>query len=341
MTGPREEIMQTRRSFSKQTLATAVLAAGGILPARVLAAPAVKTVRLADQPGAEVDYAAVWIAEGLGYFEEEGIKIDRRSYANGPAAMLDFPNQSIDAVMAAIVPFMQFAARGGEFKLIMSLTKYNAPLVGPKKYTSYKELDGKRIGSPGIGTVHDAVLGYVEETQQIRLQHVFAKITDFAVMIEKGEIEGFIGWEPASAATIALNPALHYIAQLPPIPNMESLGLVFQPKIAKDDPDLIVRFVRATLRGVDFIKANSKEKTAELVAKKMNDAKAQPVVVNALGSVKLTDPRLDMASTRILLKVIAKQGKIPPDLVADVDSWIGKYLDYSFLDRAEASLKKT
>jgi NitT/TauT family transport system substrate-binding protein len=223
----------------------------------------------------------------------------------------------------------------------MSLTKYNAPLVGPKKYTSYKELDGKRIGSPGIGTVHDAVLGYVEETQQIRLQHVFAKITDFAVMIEKGEIEAFIGWEPASAATIALNPALHYIAQLPPIPNMESLGLVFQPKIAKDDPDLIVRFVRATLRGVDFIKANSKEKTAELVAKKMNDAKAQPVVVNALGSVKLTDPRLDMASTRILLKVIAKQGKIPPDLVVDVDGWIGKYLDYSFLDRAEASLKKT
>ena len=78
-------------------------------------------------------------------FEAEGIKIDRRTYANGPAAMLDFPNQSIDAVMAAIVPFMQFAARGGEFKLIMSLTKYNAPLVGPKKYTSYKELDGKKV----------------------------------------------------------------------------------------------------------------------------------------------------------------------------------------------------
>jgi NitT/TauT family transport system substrate-binding protein len=334
--------MQTRRSFSKQALTTAVLAASGGLPAAAWAAPpAVKTVRLADQPGAEVDYAAVWIAEALGYFDAEGIKIERHTYANGPAAMLDFPSQSIDAVMAAIVPFMQFAARGGEFKLIMSLTKYNAPLVGLKKYASYKELDGKNIGSPGIGTVHDAVLGYVEETQQIKLQHVFAKITDFAVMAEKGEIEAFIGWEPASATTIALNPALHYIAQLPPIPNMESLGLVFQPKIAKDDPDLIVRFVRATLRGVEFIRTSPKEKTAELVAKKMNDAKAVPVVVNALGSVKLTDPRLDMPSTRILLKVIAKQGKIPAELVSDVDGWIGKYLDYTFLDKAEASLKKT
>src|SRR5271166_3238114 len=334
--------MQTRRSFSKQALTTAVLASGGGLPAAALAAPsAVKTVRLADQPGAEVDYAAVWIAEALGYFDAEGIKIERHSYANGPAAMLDFPSQSIDAVMAAIVPFMQFAARGGEFKLIMSLTKYNAPLVGLKKYSSYKDLDGKQIGSPGIGTVHDAVLGYVEETQKIKLQHVFAKITDFAVMTEKGEIEAFIGWEPASAAAIALNPALHYVAQLPPIPDMESLGLVFQPKIAKDDPDLIVRFVRATLRGVEFIRTNPKEKTAELVAKKMNDPKAVPVIVNALGSVKLTDPRLDMPSTRILLKVIAKQGKIPAELVRDVDGWIGKYLDYTFLDKAEASLKKS
>jgi NitT/TauT family transport system substrate-binding protein len=332
--------MQTRRSFSKQALATAAVVAVGGLPVRGLAAPAAATVRLADQPGAEVDYAAVWVAEALGYFKDEAITIERHTYANGPAAMLDFPNGSIDAVMAAIVPFMQYAARGGEFKLIMSLTKGNAPLVGLKKYTSYKELDGKNVGSPGIGTVHDAVLGYVEETQHIKLNHVFAKITDFAVMTEKGEIDAFIGWEPASATTIALNPALHYVAQLPPIPNMESLGLVFQPKIAKEDPELIVRFVRATLRGIAFIKAGPPEKVAELIAKKMNDPKAQPIVLTALGSVGLTDPRLDMASTRILLKVIAKQGKIPADLVADVDGWIGKYLDYSFLDKAEASLKK-
>src|SRR5262249_4105358 len=155
----------TRRSFSKAVAAGAIAAAIVPVPStrRLMAAGSVTTVRLADQPGAEVDYAAVWLAEGLGYLEEEGIKIDRRSYANGPAAMLDFPSGSIDAVMAAIVPFMQFAAGGGQFKLIMSLTKGNAPLVGLKKFKSYKDLDGQNIGSPGIGTVHDAVLGYVEE----------------------------------------------------------------------------------------------------------------------------------------------------------------------------------
>ena len=84
---------------------------------------------------------------------------------NGPAGLLDLPSGSVDAVMAAIVPFMQFAARGGEFKLVMSLTKGNAALVGLKKYTSYKGLDGKKVGTPGIGTIHDAVLGYAEQTR--------------------------------------------------------------------------------------------------------------------------------------------------------------------------------
>ena len=297
----------------------------------------IDTVRLADQPGAEVDYAAVWVAELLGYFEKERIKIDRRTYANGPAAMLDFA--SLDAVMAAIVPFMQYSARGGEFKLVMSLTKGNAALVGLKKYTSYKDLNGKKVGSPGIGTIHDAVLGYAEKTYGIKVERVFGKITDIAVMIEKGEVEAFIGWEPASANALAQNPNIHYIAQLPPIPNAESLSLVFQPKLAKDNPDLIVRFVRATLQGIDFIKKNPKEKTADLVAKKMNDPKAQPIALMALGSVDLTDPRIDMPSTRLLLKTIADQGKIPPEFAKDIDGWVGKHLDYSFLEKAEASLK--
>ena len=299
----------------------------------------VTTVRLGDQPGAEVDYAAVWIAEGLGYYEQEGIRIERKTYANGPAALLDMPSGSVDAVMAAIVPFMQFVARGGDLKIVMSLTKGNAALVGLKKYTSYKQLDGKKVGTPGIGTIHDAMLGYAEQSMGFKVERVFGKITDIAVMIDKGEVEAFIGWEPASAAAIAQSDKLHYIAQLPPIPNAESLELAFSPKMVKENPDVVFRFVRATLRGIEYIRTQPKEKVAELLAKKMNDPKAVPVILNAMGSVILTEPKLDMPSTRIMLQTIAKQGKIPEDLVKDADGWVGKYIDYSYLEKAQASLK--
>jgi NitT/TauT family transport system substrate-binding protein len=333
--------MASRRALMRQIGALTILPVAGsaILRASAIAQGS-KTVRLADQNGSEVDYAAVWVAELNGYYEQEGIKIDRKTYPNGPSALLDINN--LDAVMAAIVPFMQYVARGGDVRIVMSVTKGNAPIVGKKQYKSVKELDGKKVGTPGIGTIHDAVLGYIQQTMGIKYEHVPAKITDVAVMIQKGEVEAFIGWEPASAQAIALAPdLLHYVQRLPPIPNSESLQLAFTPAYVKDNPDTVEKFVRATLKGINWIKANGNEKTAELIAKKMNDPKSYDVNFNALGSVDLTQPRLDMPSTRIWLTTIAKQGKIPEDLVKDVDGWVGKYLDYSFLDKAEAVLNKT
>jgi NitT/TauT family transport system substrate-binding protein len=297
------------------------------------------SVRFADQIGSEADYANVWVADALGYFAEEGIKIDRKTFSNGPEGLLHLANGEIDMMVGGLAPFMQAAARGQDFKMLMSVTKYNAPLVGKRDFKAYKDLNGKVVGSPGLGTVQDAVLSYVEKTQNIKFKRVFAKVSDFGAMVDKGEIDAFVSWEPAAATALKLNAKLHYIAQLPPIKNAESLELIAQPQFVKDYPQAIAGFVRATLRGIEWIKKNPREKTAEIVAKKMNDPTAVPVVLNAMDSIVVTDPRVDMPSTRIILQTIADAGKIPPEYVKDIDGWIGKYIDYSYLERAEKSLK--
>lgn len=322
--------------IGRALLALGLAAAAGIAAAQ----PKPAVVRLADQPGAEVDYAAVWVAELNGYFKEEGITIDRRTYANGPAALLELPSGNVDAVMAGLSPIMQFAAGGGQFVMVASLTKGNAPIVGRKQYKSYRELNGKRVGTPGLGTIHDAMLFYIEKTEGLKFERVPGKITDIAVMLDRGEVEAFIGWEPASAAAVSKAKDAHYIAQWPPIPNAESLDLVFHPRIAKENPDLVVRFLRAMLRGMEYIKSHSKDDVAAIVAKKMNDPAARPVARMALDSVAVTDPRLDMPSSRIILTTIAEQGKIPKELVKDVDGWLARYLDYSFLERAQKSPRR-
>lgn len=297
------------------------------------------TVRFADQIGSEADYANIWVADALGYYAQEGVKIQRLTFANGPEGLLHFANGEVDMMVGGLAPFMQAASRGQEFKMLMSVTKYNAPLVGKQQYKSYKELNGKDIGSPGIGTVQDAVLSYVEKTQNVKFKHVFGKVSDFATMADKGEIEAFISWEPAAATAIRQNGKLHYVEQLPPIKNAESLELIVHPKFVKDNPKAVDGFVRATLRGMEWIKKNPPEKTAEIVAKKMNDPSAVAVVVNAMKSIIVTDPRVDMPSTRIILQTIADAGKIPPEYAKDIDGWVGKYIDYSYLERAEKSMK--
>lgn len=310
----------------------------GISYAPLAAAKHLQVVTIGDEPAAQVDYAAFWVAREMGYFADEGIKVDEKTYANGPAGMLDFANGSLDFELAAITPFMEYVAHGGNLKILMSVTKYNAALVGPKKYHSYAQLNGKRIGDPGLGTIHDAVLSYIEQTQHLHFQRVFAKVTDAAVMMEKGEVNAFIAWEPAAALAIKQDPKLHYIVQRPPIKNMESLEIVAQPSLVKKDPEVCYHVVRAILRGMQYIKTHPKTDTAKLIAKTMGGQKAIPVILHAMGSVLVTNPKVDLPSTGILLRTIAKQGKIPEHFVKDTNAWVGQYLDYSFLDRAEKSL---
>ena len=123
-------------------------------------------------------------------------------------------------------------------RIVMSVTKGNAPIVGKKQYKSFKDLNGKKVGTPGIGTIHDAVLGYIQQSQGLKFEHVPAKITDVAIMIQKGEVEAFIGWEPASAAgrRAGARTCCTTSSALPPIPNSESLQLAFTPTLRQGEP---------------------------------------------------------------------------------------------------------
>jgi ABC-type nitrate/sulfonate/bicarbonate transport system substrate-binding protein len=222
--------------------------------------------------------------------------------------------------------------------MIMSVTKYNAPLVGAKKYKSWKDLNGQKVGSPGLGTVQDAILSYVEKTQHIKFHRVFAKVSDFAVMAEKGEIAAFISWEPAAATAISQNPNMHYIEQRPPIKNAESLEVIVSPDFVKKNPKAVEGFVRATLKGMKYIKENPLEKTAKIVADKMNTPNGVPVVLDAMKSIDVTDPRIDMPSTKLILTAVIDAKKIPASFGKDIEGWMNQYLDYSYLEKAEKDI---
>lgn len=296
------------------------------------------TIRLGDEIGSEADYANIWAADALGYYAQEGIRIERHTYNNGPEGLLHFANGEIDMIAAGLAPFMQMAARGQQFRMIMSVTKYNAPLVGAKKYGSFKDLNGQRVGSPGLGTVQDAILSHVEKTQGVKFNRVFAKVSDFAVMVGKGEIAAFISWEPAAATAISQNPALHYIEQKPPIRNAESLEVIVTPDFVKQHPKEVEGFVRATLKGMQYIKQNPGEKVAKIVADKMKTPDGVPVVMNAMKSIDVTDPRVDMPSTKLILRAVIDAKKIPESFGQDIEGWMNQYLDYSYLDKAEKEI---
>jgi NitT/TauT family transport system substrate-binding protein len=319
-------------------LLTCVLLALVGLPELTHAQGKTITLRVGDQVGSELDYGAFWIAVEKGYLKEEGITHVRKTYANGPLTLLDFNKGDLDMVMAGLGPYIQAAAQGSEFVMLMSITKGNAPIIARPEIKSPKNLAGKKVGSPGLGTIQDTMLSLYEKQHGIKVEHVPTKITDLVAMLEKSDVVAFTGWETVAATTVLKVKGAHYLAPWPVVPNAESLEVVVSRKLAQSDPNAVLGLTRALVKGMRYYEKHE-EDALRILAKAMNVPEAMEIAKLGKGQIKLTDPYLDQKSSQIIFQALLDTKKILPDKLASFDEFTKRVLDYSFLKKAEESLK--
>jgi len=302
------------------------------------AQPKTLTLRVGDQVGSELDYGPFWIAVEKGYLKEEGITYTRKTYANGPSTLLDFNKGELDMVMAGLGPFIQAAAQGADFVMITSITKGNAPLIARPEIKSPRDLNGKKVGSPGLGTIQDTMLSLYEKEHGIKVEHVPTKITDLIAMLEKSDVVAFTGWETVAATTVLKIKGAHYLAPLPVVPNAESLEVIVSRKLAQSDPNAVLGLTRALLKGMRYYE-KFEEDALRIIAKAMNVPDALEIAKLAKGQIKITDPYIDQKSSQIIFQTLLDTRKILPDKLASFDDFTRRFVDYSFLRKAEESLK--
>jgi NitT/TauT family transport system substrate-binding protein len=303
-------------------------------PRRAALAQGKTTIRLGDIIAADVVYVAPVLAAEKGFFAEEGLEVKRGVYANGPAVTQHMASGEVEVGMAATFVLLTAKAQGVDLTLVMSLCKDNAPLAVRKDIKTFKDLNGKRVGTPGLGTVHDINLNYVEKTQGITVKHVYGKITDLLTYFEKGEIDGLVGWEPiVGEAVYRLNA--HYLAKSMR-PGSESQALAVSSKLARENPDVVYRLVRAYLKGIRYFEQHFDD-TVNIVARRLQ--KPPDMIRLAYGQVTVTKPYIERASTQEAIEIAIEQKKVRKEAVGDPAAFVEKAIDESFLRKAEASLK--
>jgi len=296
------------------------------------------TLRVGDQVGSELDYGPFWIAVEKGYLKEEGITHVRKTYANGPLTLLDFNKGDLDMVMAGLGPYIQAAAQGSDYVMIMSITKGNAPIIARPEIKTPKDLNGKKVGSPGLGTIQDTMLSLYEKQHGIKVEHVPTKITDLVAMLEKGDVVAFTGWETVAATTVLKVKGAHYLAPWPVLPNAESLEVIVSRKLAQSDPNAVLGLTRALLKGMRYYEKHE-EDALRILAKAMNVPDAMEIAKLGKGQIKITDPYIDQKSSQIIFQTLLDTKKILPEKLASFDDFTKRFVDYSFLKKAEESLK--
>ncbi len=313
----------------------AIIGAVAVAPDAMAAPEQSIIVRVGDQPSAQLVYGAFWVAEAKGYFHRNGIKIERHTYANGPQADLDLAKDHIDMAMAALLPHMQAFAGGVPLKLVLSLTKGNTTLVAAKGITDVGQLNGKRVGSPGLGTIHDTALSLMEAEHHIKVTHVPARITDLPVLLEKGDISAFIGWETVAAQAVLTVPGVHYLVRQP-IPNNENLELAVSDKFIKAHPQATQHIVDGIVEAMKFISACKPEAKA-ILANTLNVSEAKEIVDTAWPQIDITQPDLNVSSAVMWIRAAVDGGKLAAPLAkSNPKAFLESASDMSFLKKAEA-----
>jgi NitT/TauT family transport system substrate-binding protein len=287
-----------------------------------------------------VDTLGPYAALKEGYFQQEGIEPVLSYNINGPVTLQKMAAGDVDvAISTAIAPFFQAVAGGVDLVWVASTAKNNSPLVVRKEIKTIKELDGKRVGTPGIGTIHDTLLSVFEKRHGIRTQHVYGRINDLFTYLEKGEIDGLIAWQPPAELARQKLGAV-YLAKAV-IPGAESLGIMFPREFVTKHPGVVKRFVRAHLRGIQYFRKHPEEFARWLAEREKLDLEVVRAIALDREMILGDDPVTERQSTRIILAAARDAGKIPKTLIPDdraIEAWMDKHIDESFLREAMKEL---
>jgi NitT/TauT family transport system substrate-binding protein len=206
-------------------------------------------------------------AKQKGFFQKEALNvsvvymrggIDIKALLTGDA---DFGTGSTTAVTAFVA--------GAPLRVIMSLNAYvDQGLYAQPKYKSLAQLKGQPIGSLNPGGLVDTLL------RRILIQSGLQPDRDVVILNMGGTPERYAALKSGTLAASMLSAphslraekeGFTKIAATRDYVNVSGTGLVAHAEQIKKRPTMIKRFMRATLRAMNFIRENPADTTQMIV----------------------------------------------------------------------------
>ncbi|MDP2743770.1 MAG: ABC transporter substrate-binding protein [Dehalococcoidia bacterium] len=308
---------------TSQPVATASASTPTPKPEKVkMATPSVGLVEMAQQ-----------IANKKGFFAEENIEAEITRVA---------PDVSVKALVGGQIDFvfalgsvMRAAAQGVQVKGVMAtISKPYHVLVVRPEITEGKALKGKNFG---VASPEDS------PTQMIR-----AALRYYGLDPEKDATITTIGGNPERLAGLkggiiqgtvleplyaikSENEGMRQLLKMSDIMDMPLAGLGASDKMIKERPDVILRVVRATAKGLKYIKdPKNKDEMVEYMVKELNatPAEAKATYSDITKTFSEDGDVPEDAINQEVKQAISQAGAKPTTTVADV-------FDYSFIKRVK------
>ena len=301
-----------------------------------------------------IAYLPLTIAERLGLFEKEGLKVEIDDFAGGARALQSLVGGSADVVCGAYEHTIHMRAKGVGIKAV-ALQNYSLGTVialskeKAKSYRSPKDLAGLKIGvtSPGSASSLGMALLLAKDNLTLDKVSIIGVGTGATAVtaMKNGQIDGISNFDPAililerdgAIVPIVDSRTLKGLDELYGGPMAGSSFYLREDFIAKN-PRTVQAFTNAIVKAIRWLDKASVEDIvaavpAEYYAGGGREIYAEMVKLNR--GVFTKDGRIEQAWAETTYRALAAHEEVLKNVKVDLK----ETFDNTFADRANAALR--
>jgi aliphatic sulfonates family ABC transporter substrate-binding protein len=239
-------------------LADGVFAGGGI--EKTNPKETTDKIRLAVQPGDIQPY----VAEGLGYFTDEGLDVELISFSYGPPIIEAFTSKSVDFGLVGDLPAYSGIANGVDITIIgvysTSETQNGLIVRNAANIKGFEDLKGKKVSVPFGSNSQPLLYLYLDRAglKDTDVEIINLSVSDSVASILSGKIDAAVVWEPHLALATKPGSGVSEFA------SAEGFKLFTNPIIArgefiKKNPEQTAKLLKVLNRAGIWAKASQNE----------------------------------------------------------------------------------
>jgi NitT/TauT family transport system substrate-binding protein len=320
----------TRRDFLKISGSTgAALALSGISsPSWAAKEP----MAFGHLVAAQIHEPVPMIMEELKLLDKEGYEAKFPEFLAGAFAMQHFAAGEMDAVTAGCPPIMIARAAGTDIVVLASSNTEGSRIIASPDIKKVEDLAGKKVGTPGLGSIQDALLSMVEKKLKMKVLHVPIKVSDMPIYLSKKEIAAFIAWEPICSNAVDMGYGHNLYTSKEIFPGHQCCVFAIRGKWIKEKPEKVQRLVKMYLENMRYFQKNLDE-MLKIISRKTKIS--EKVLRESMKAVGYPDPPyVNMESMKVFARELIDAKKIETAKVPDVDKFLADIYNDKFIKAA-------
>ena len=307
------------------------------LPAHAQVQPSLKKVRLA-LPTKSVSFLAFYVAHHKGFYKEEGIELEpiimQPALASTAVLTGDIDyNGAVTGVIGAAVRDRPMKA------VLFTVARPLQYLMNKKEIKEPRELKGRKIAgsSPGGTVTFLTVLVLkrlgLDPERDVSLNPMGGTGASRLAALESGVVDAVILESPDNI--LAQQKGFHELIFFGDLIEFPQNGFGTSEKKIRENPEEILKMVRATLRGLKFIwDKKNHEQVLEIIMKEMKPISRQ-MADESFGQVMRVitkDGSVKPDSVQVLIDIVRENTKVTRPVP------VNQVVDFSFLEKAQREL---